>query len=430
MCGLSGIVTKVPRSFDFGTFCTLGIANDTRGGDSCGVFIDGKYEYGVGNKALFTNYFQNSDLLYNTEKSSIALLHCRKASVGKINEQTAQPIVIKEGNEVKFVVMHNGTIYNYKELAKKYIPDISITEMTDSQVMARIFYYKGYDVLSEYNGTAVFIIVDYRKESPEVYLFRGGSKEYTHSNEIQAERPLYYCIDKDYQELVFSSIYPYLMALRSYTDTFQVPINSLVKFTGKELVCVKKIDRSKCIQTKVRTTYSNYYVDYNMYYSNWIVVDTTKNLFGKNGEKLHGSFCISDYGRIIKNGTEIYFYQGVPLLNRNCFRFLNYLVKSLHISEKEFIVKYENLIRFLSLDKIYFKEGKWVKAISPTENVIFTGDYNPITTMQCIHICNGVRVSTTYSNKTPKITDMLKGLDINFKSIKAICKSLMNSQEN
>ena len=108
MCGLAGIVSKMPRAFDYATFCTLGIANDARGGDSCGVFIDGKYEYGVDQNKFFSSYFLGSDLLYNTDRSSIALVHCRKASVGKINEQTAQPVIIKDAyDNVKYVLMHN-----------------------------------------------------------------------------------------------------------------------------------------------------------------------------------------------------------------------------------------------------------------------------------------------------------------------------------
>ena len=39
MCGIAGIINKTPREFDYSTFCTLGIANDARGGDSCGVFM-------------------------------------------------------------------------------------------------------------------------------------------------------------------------------------------------------------------------------------------------------------------------------------------------------------------------------------------------------------------------------------------------------
>ena len=162
MCGIFGIVTKSTRSFDFPTFCTLGIANDSRGGDSCGYFIDGHYEYGAkGDNKWFQCFFQDNKFLTGLKMSSVAFGHCRKASVGTIDETTAQPVVLTNANgKVEYVLMHNGTIYNYKELAHKYIPDIEITSMTDSQVMARIFYRSGYKALSEYNGAAVFAIAE------------------------------------------------------------------------------------------------------------------------------------------------------------------------------------------------------------------------------------------------------------------------------
>ena len=98
MCGIAGIITKTPRVFDYSTFCTLGIANDARGGDSCGVFIDGRYEYGTEDTKLFSNYFLSSDLLDNTNKAMVAMVHCRKASVGKISKETAQPVVLTDKN--------------------------------------------------------------------------------------------------------------------------------------------------------------------------------------------------------------------------------------------------------------------------------------------------------------------------------------------
>jgi hypothetical protein len=59
----------------------------------------------------------------------VALGHCRKASVGKVSIETAQPVVIEnENGDVDYVLIHNGTIYNYRELAQKYIPDMNIAE--------------------------------------------------------------------------------------------------------------------------------------------------------------------------------------------------------------------------------------------------------------------------------------------------------------
>ena len=47
MCGIWGIVNTRPRKFDYTTFCTLGIANDTRGGDSCGYSDKNQHIYKI-----------------------------------------------------------------------------------------------------------------------------------------------------------------------------------------------------------------------------------------------------------------------------------------------------------------------------------------------------------------------------------------------
>ena len=176
MCGIFGIINRKPAKFDRRTFNILGYANDARGGDSCGIFIDGKYEYGTGTKKYYQDFYDTSELLKSVNKVSIALGHDRKASVGAVNESTAQPVIIKENDKPVFVVLHNGTIRNYYTLAKKYIPDVNTAGMTDSQIMAHIFYYKGYDVLAEYEGGSVFFIVDYREDKPKILFFKGVSK--------------------------------------------------------------------------------------------------------------------------------------------------------------------------------------------------------------------------------------------------------------
>ena len=119
MCGIFGIISESKIPFNYGAFCTLGIHNDSRGGDSCGIFIDGEVEYGVNKEKLFNNFYQDSELLNSTTSASIAVGHCRKASVGNVNIKTAQPVVIYKDDRAEFVVLHNGTIYNYKELAEK-----------------------------------------------------------------------------------------------------------------------------------------------------------------------------------------------------------------------------------------------------------------------------------------------------------------------
>jgi glucosamine 6-phosphate synthetase-like amidotransferase/phosphosugar isomerase protein len=153
MCGLYGIINNGPKPFRKDIFTVLGITNDRRGGDSCGVFIDDRVEYGIDQRALFENFFWDCDLLNNTEVCEIALGHDRKASIGGITVEKAHPILIKnDEGKIEFVLIHNGTIHNYEELAKEYIPDIDCSKMSDSQVLALILYHKGFEVLDKYNG--------------------------------------------------------------------------------------------------------------------------------------------------------------------------------------------------------------------------------------------------------------------------------------
>ena len=187
MCGIFGLISLDKRKqFNFSMFSTLGINNDSRGGDSCGIFIDGNSEYGTTkDNKFFSDFFLDSELLKKTEEFNIALGHCRKASPGMgVSPEKAQPIVLRtaKSGETRFVMIHNGTITNYEDLAKKYIPDIDIKGFTDSQVMARIFYFKGYDCLSEYIGGSVFFIVDYRQPEPDVLMFKGKSRTYDYKN--------------------------------------------------------------------------------------------------------------------------------------------------------------------------------------------------------------------------------------------------------
>lgn len=454
MCGIAGIINKTPRTFDYATFCTLGISNDARGGDSCGVFIDGKYEYGVDKNKFFSSYFQNSDLLLETQKSSVALVHCRKASVGTISEKTAQPVVITdEKGKVEFVVIHNGTIYNYEQLAKKYIPNIDIKGMTDSQVMTRIFYYCGYEVLNEYNGGAVFVIVDYRNGSPRTLIFRGASKKYDYSKEIEAERPLYFCIDKVKRELVFSSIWMYLMALRKDLVTYAVRTNELLEFNGTGLVTIAKYSREKMKQSKevVTGTYPAYpaysayggkYAGYSEFheddwfnsdtyntYDNYVCVDLLNNLYSYRGKRIHGKLAINNYGRVggkTSDTCDIWFFNGVALKNKSCFNFLTSYRTETKLSDREFFHKFETVIRYLSIDQVYPSGGSWYKAVYPNAVTLFTGVWQPLTSVTTISYNNGKRVGTIYKGSYGSIKSKINDkLELNFKAIREECKVLM-----
>lgn len=343
MCGIFGMISKKLRPFNKRAFCTMGVRNDSRGGDSCGVFIDGRVEYGVDDKKTFMSFFRGSAILNTTTECSVALGHCRKASVGKVSIETAQPVVLtNEQGEVEYVLIHNGTIYNYKELAKKYIPDVNIEGLTDSQVMARIFYHKGYDSLDEYLGGAVFVIYDYRINKS--FVFKGASKKYTYSKDTEEERPLYFCWHNG--RFCFSSIFETLYAFYYEEKVYSLPSNKLMTIKGDKLKLVKTYDREKCTQSKPTVCYGStggklgyIFDDYDDYYYGGYYAKN--NQFYKlkydgigytddKKELVHGVFQVSKSSYVYPNKKakeswleEVGFFMGKMLKHPKAFKLIN-----------------------------------------------------------------------------------------------------------
>lgn len=402
MCGIFGIITPKPRKLDLRAFCVLGVNNDSRGGDSCGVFIDKKYEYGVNEFKLFYNFFPQSKVLNSVTKCQVALGHCRKASVGAINAANAQPVVIKDANgEVQFVLIHNGTIINYLDLAKKYIPNINVKDMTDSQVMAHIFYHTGYEVLGEYLGAGAFVMVDYRSGEPEVFFFKGESKPSQYAVITQIERPLFCTYNST--EFIFSSIMDYLKALRPEREVLTIKANSLLKLKEGRLIIVKEYDRSQLWQTKSYNSYG--YVGYN-YASNTsgvcnIIKKGSENSFSqdnfgnryhwddivemdKNGvymvghERAHGLLWVDAIGNIeqkkVTGTIQVAFWKGVLLKNTACFSFLAKFAKEMEVSHEELLMIIPDLVHFLSPCACWRNyKGQWVTSDTPNSNFLYTG---------------------------------------------------------
>ena len=410
MCGIAGIINQKPTAFDFATFCNLGIANDRRGGDSCGVFIDGKVEYGIDKTKLFEDFMFDSRVLFNTRVSQIALLHCRKASVGLKTKDQAQPVVIydKENNPI-FVVIHNGTIYNYEELAKKYIPTEDIKGLTDSQVMARIFFHSGYGVLKEYQGGSVFVIVDYRDETPEVLLFKGASKTSTVDKELTEERPLYVAIDEEKNQLTFSSILSNLFACRYWIRPESVKPNILYKFTGQTLHAEAVYERRNVLQSKPITTY--YYPNYNSYYSTGSASHSTTTCiywnksslkFTHQGVLCHGPKIIGRAGMVYS--TEFtttkkhWFFNGVLLKDKSAYDSLTKAWKKSGQEISEFVGSRLCQIAYLSEYKVYMINGRAYKATGPQSSVMFTGSIKPLGESFIDVFSNGYYIRTSYDS--------------------------------
>ena len=94
MCGIAGIISTEPTKFNINHFNILGTLNDERGGDSCGIFIDKKYQYGINNTKQFRVF--TCCIKDYPDTARIAILHCRKGSTGyALGVGQAQPVIIK-----------------------------------------------------------------------------------------------------------------------------------------------------------------------------------------------------------------------------------------------------------------------------------------------------------------------------------------------
>lgn len=250
-CGIGGYIGN---NFNKYKFNILGLYNDSRGGDSCGVFVgngeDKDVQYGHDKTKLYKNFVELGGLKdVKLDSPNFALLHCRKASVGGISLATAQPVVIRDDNDkVVFAMIHNGTLVNYKELADKYGVEYTHAE-TDSQIFCRTIYKSGYRLLDEYDGAGAFVFWDSRDGHDTIKLFKGASLYYEDDNTIYIERPLF-CISNE-NSFWFSSIKESLDFINDNNDDI-IDIKTNVLFTIKngKIIGEDKVDRSQRKQTE------------------------------------------------------------------------------------------------------------------------------------------------------------------------------------
>ena len=329
MCGIAGIISTEPTKFNINHFNILGTLNDERGGDSCGIFIDKKYQYGIKDIKQFRVFTRCIKDYPDTAR--IAILHCRKGSTGyALGIEQAQPVIIKNGEDIEFVLIHNGTITNAPELAKKHIPEVDVKGLTDSQVMTHIIYHRGYDVLTEYKGTAVFVTIDYRNDiKGEVKIWKGNSC-YNEYNE-QHERPLFFAVYEN--KFYFSSMLCSLYCIDSKIEVFTVPTNQLMKVENNELKAIKYYDRSTL--KKYEPVQSSF--DWDKYYSSsnynskveYITYNQYTGLYMKNGQPAYGEFKLFQTGLITESQSSysypFYFAYGRLLYNKESYDFIQEL---------------------------------------------------------------------------------------------------------
>lgn len=266
MCGIFGYVSNDAVKIDSNAFKILGIMNESRGEQSCGVAIDSEIFHGVTDSdKKFRNFIKGVDL--QPKERPILLGHTRKASVGVVNIDNAHPFGFgtnKIDRGYAFIGAHNGTLYNHEELAEKFHVELqeeksnnTVRNKIDSEVLLESLYLsKSYKPLSFYNGGAA--LAWYVPDTNTTYLFSGESKAYDISGVTSVERPLHVLIIDDNTFAFSSEGEPLEMIGGAKTDIFQIETNTVHVIKNGDFKNAKKVKISRANNTNKKETTTNY----------------------------------------------------------------------------------------------------------------------------------------------------------------------------
>ena len=269
-CGLFGAAADDVSKININKLKILGIFNDSRGGHSCGMTIDGDIIYGTNKSKLFKDFISNNNIV-EPDTLPVVLGHTRFATGGAHIEENAHPFGYgSNGDFYNFIGTHNGSLHNEGELAEIHGISTKATTLNnitrnkiDSEILLEIVYKKGFKVLEEYEGGAALAMYNTKKPKT-IYLYHGASKKTFSAKEEVEERPLFY-----YQEspgvFYYSSLEESLEAINDTNGMIEAFDHNIVyEIRDGNVDAAKKhiIDRSKCCQTKVyvqpETNYSFY----------------------------------------------------------------------------------------------------------------------------------------------------------------------------
>lgn len=285
-CGLFGFIgTNPTKYFSWDKFNILGIMNDDRGEDACGRVVGNICEHGTGILKKYKDFIVDNHPPIEKVESNVILGHCRKASSGGKDAIYAQPVVLykkdinmkaikdtqlkgaikkMKKDDIIFSGIHNGTVENYKELAKSY--GIPTEDHNDSRVILTALFYGNYGVLLEYIGTAA--LVWHNHITNKTCVFKGASKYWVSSKDVSEERPLHFWVmDKDNYYLSSEDEPLHMIG----GDNNNVgPVKDNVLYVFKDGVNIKNIkyDRSgKCQAKSYNSSNKNTAYDARKYYA-------------------------------------------------------------------------------------------------------------------------------------------------------------------
>lgn len=261
MCGIFGQATNSPKKINQGNIRILGMFNESRGKNSCGITIDGEIYHGLEKEKLFTDFMKGRK--FDAKQIPIVFGHTRTSSVGAVNEYNAHPFGFGENEQgnIKFIGVHNGTLHNHKDLAEEYGVEVSAPytnqynvdltrQKIDSEILLEILSKSGNDfsVLEKYNGRAALVWTD--TDNPNIIYLYSGESSFTNyaTSKVEEERPLIVYLESK-NNLYFSSMPESLYAIGGTDeDVFQIDYNTVYSVKNGDFAHARKtkISRDEC----------------------------------------------------------------------------------------------------------------------------------------------------------------------------------------
>lgn len=445
-CGIFAWVGKDIKFFRKDLFNILGMYNDSRGGDACGLYYDDNWYKGIGADSKYEKLIVKHNL-HNTlklKKYPLIIGHDRKMSVGHTGIENAQPVVLVtyDTEELLYIHAHNGTISNFRDLAKKYKIDLAVGE-SDSIAMAKLLDTVGWDVLEEYEGTGAFVM--HKKSEPDVlYAFHGRSKQTEYAVAID-ERPLAFITFPGKGTYISSDI-DHLRNL-SIPDKEILPkefkYNVLYQLQGDSVIELQEIDRSKI---NIKTSFGKPDVKLGgiskspLSYGDETVkraIRYYEGLFRLEDKPAHGVYKVDAWGWPVthikydsEKHYELCFIYGILMRNRESFeKIIEVLRKEVILDAVEFydsknwnkidaiqklkacalfpFWRYDEEIRFPG----FVRPTAWVNTFKNAGHYYFDGVFKPLFANEEYRIFSGEINSVMKFSYLHSITDFIKRRD-------------------
>ncbi|TXG80997.1 MAG: hypothetical protein E6R13_07230, partial [Spirochaetes bacterium] len=262
MCGLFGGISGRGAP-DINIIKTLGILNQERGEDSCGISFGHTLLKGANEAAKWTKFIQKNKIEFKPS-DHVVIGHVRRKTQGLASEKNAHPfkipIINKEGKDYCIIGAHNGNITNWRELCTKagLTPaDYEVDSHAAYALIGRSFRKGDYSFFENYVGKAALMWTF--SDEDAIYVFHGKSMDNntTLKDTVSEERPLHYWVDTKKNVTYFSSeAEPLHTIAANNEEVLSVPHNQILKFTSNSIEVIADIDRD----TK---SYQNYWENSN-----------------------------------------------------------------------------------------------------------------------------------------------------------------------